>query len=227
MTAELVKLQAAPDLVDQVYRALLDAISDGSLAPGSRLTQEDLAERLAVSRQPVLQALRLLKKDGLVLDAPGRGLLVAPRDPEWIAHVYEVRGALDALAAKLAAARHAVLDPRLIETGRRVARGRNIKAMIEADIAFHHAIYAASGNPLVERSAQPHWVHLRRVMGAVLQQSRQREQIWDEHAAIAEAISAGDAARAVELIEHHGRNASENLLARLSDVLKPSTKEQR
>ena len=74
MTAQLVKLQATPDLVDQVYRALLDAISDGSLAPGARLTQEDLAERLAVSRQPVLQALRLLKKDGLLLDAPGRGL---------------------------------------------------------------------------------------------------------------------------------------------------------
>jgi DNA-binding GntR family transcriptional regulator len=227
MTAELVKLQAAPDLVDQVYRALLDAISDGSLAPGTRVTQEDLAERLAVSRQPVLQALRLLKKDGLVLDAPGRGLLVAPLDPGWIAHVYEVRGALDALAAKLAAARRAVLDPRLIEIGRRAARGRNIKAMIEADIAFHHAIYAACGNPLVERSAQLHWVHLRRVMGAVLQQTRQREQIWDEHAAIAAAIGTGDAARAVELIEHHGRNASENLLACLSDVLKPPIQEQR
>ena len=227
MTAELVKLQAAPDLVDQVYRALLDAISDGSLAPGTRVTQEDLAERLAVSRQPVLQALRLLKKDGLVLDAPGRGVLVAPLDPGWIAHVYEVRGALDALAAKLAAAKRAVIDPRLVETGRRAARGRNIKAMIEADIAFHHAIYAASGNPLVERSAQPHWVHLRRVMGAVLQQTRQREQIWDEHAAIAEAIRTGDAALAVELIEHHGRNASENLLARLSDVLKPPIQEQR
>jgi DNA-binding GntR family transcriptional regulator len=227
MTAELVKLQAAPDLVDQVYRALLDAISDGSLAPGTRVTQEDLAERLAVSRQPVLQALRLLKKDGLVLDAPGRGLLVAPLDPGWIAHVYEVRGALDALAAKLAAARRAVLDPRLIETGRRAARGRNIKAMIEADIAFHHAIYAACGNPLVERSAQLHWVHLRRVMGAVLQQTRQREQIWDEHAAIAAAIGTGNAARAVELIEHHGRNASENLLACLSDVLKPPIQEQR
>jgi len=227
MTAELVKLQASPDLVDQVYRALLDAISDGSLAPGVRITQEDLAERLAVSRQPVLQALRLLKKDGLVHDAPGRGLLVAPLDAGWIAHVYEVRGALDALAAKLAAAKRAVIDPRLLETGRRAARGRNIKAMIEADIAFHHAIYAACGNPLVERSAQLHWVHLRRVMGAVLQQTRQRDKIWDEHAAIAEAIRAGNASRAVELIEHHGRNASENLLARLSDVLKPPIQEQR
>lgn len=224
MPAQLIKLQAAPDLVDQVHRALLDAICDGSLAPGARVTQEDLAERLAVSRQPVLQALRLLKKDGLLLDAPGRGLLVAPLDAEWIARVYEVRGALDALAARLAAARRAVIDPRLIEQGRRAARGRNVKAMIEADIAFHTAIYAASGNPLIEQSAQLHWVHLRRVMGAVLQASRQRETIWDEHAAIAEAIAAGDAKRATALVEHHGRQASENLLARLSDVLKPSLK---
>ena len=111
MTAQLVKLQPAPDLVERVYRALLDAISDGSLAPGARLTQEDIAARLAVSRQPVLQALRLLKKDGLVLDAPGRGVLVAPLDAAWIAQVYEVRGALDALAARLAAGRRAVLDP--------------------------------------------------------------------------------------------------------------------
>lgn len=224
MTAQLVKLQSAPDLVDQVYRALLDAISDGSLAPGARVTQEDLAERLAVSRQPVLQALRLLKKDGLLLDAPGRGLLVAPLDAEWIARVYEVRGVLDALAARLAAARRAVLDPRLVEQGRRTARGRNIKAMIEADIAFHNAVYAASGNPLIAQSAQLHWVHLRRVMGAVLQASPQRETIWDEHAAIAAAIAAGDAKRATALVEHHSRRASENLLARLSDVLKPALK---
>ncbi|MEP7058955.1 MAG: GntR family transcriptional regulator [Caldimonas sp.] len=223
MTAQLVKLQAAPDLVDQVYRALLDAISAGSLEPGARITQEDLAGRLAVSRQPVLQALRLLKKDGLVLDAPGRGLLVAPLDADAIGRIYEVRGALDALAARLAAARRAKLDPRLLEQGRRAARGRDIEAMIDADLAFHRAIYAASGNPLIEQSAQLHWVHLRRVMGAVLQASRQRDAIWDEHAAIAAAIGVGDAKLASRLIEQHGRQASENLRSRLSDVLTSRT----
>ena len=123
MTAQLVKLQSAPDLVERVYRALLDAISEGSLAPGARLTQEEIAEQLAVSRQPVLQALRLLKNDGLVHDAPGRGVVVAPLDADRIAQVYEVRGALDALAARLAAERRAVLDPALIDAGRRAARG--------------------------------------------------------------------------------------------------------
>ena len=211
MTAHLVKLQAAPDLVDRVYRALLDVISEGSLAPGARLTQEEIAEQLAVSRQPVLQALRLLKKDGLVHDAPGRGVIVAPLDAAWIAQVYEVRGALDALAARLAAERRQPLDPKLVEQGRRAARGRNIKAMINADIAFHHAVYEASGNPLIGESARVHWVHLRRVMGAVLQSSPQREAIWDEHEAIAAAIAAGNAKRAATLIDQHALRASEKI----------------
>lgn len=227
MVAQLLQLTTTPDLVDRVYRTLGDAISDGSLAPGQRLTQEDIAHQLAVSRQPVLQALRLLKRDGFVQDAPGRGLLVAPLDSEWTRNVYQVRGALDALAARLAAERRYRIDPALLRKGREATRGDDVMAMIDADLAFHVALYAAAGNPLIEQSAHLHWRHLRRVMGAVLQQTRQREQIWDEHAAIAAAIRAGDAARAVELIEHHGRNASENLLARLSDVLKPPIQEQR
>ena len=226
MTAQLVRLQSAPDLVERVYRALVDAISEGSLSPGVKLTQEEIAEQLAVSRQPVLQALRLLKNDGLVHDAPGRGVVVAPLDAARIAHVYEVRGALDGLAARLAAARRAVLDPALIEAGRQAARGKDIKAMIDADIAFHNAIYDASGNPLIGDGARALWVQLRRMMGAVLQGSPQREALWDEHAAIAEAIAAGDAAGAASLIDHHALRASENLRARLADVLATSVKGQ-
>src|SRR3954463_2070928 len=105
MLTRLVQLEATPDLVDRVYRSLGDAISDGSLAPGQRITQDEIAQQLAVSRQPVLQALRLLKKDGFVQDAPGRGLQVAELDAQWTRNVYQVRGALDALAARLAAQR--------------------------------------------------------------------------------------------------------------------------
>ncbi len=226
MTASLDRLQPSPDLVDQVYRALLDAINAGALPPGERLTQEDIAQRLAVSRQPVLQALRLLKKDGLVLDAPGRGLVVAPLDPASIAQVYQVRGVLDALAARLAAQRGYRMPARMIELGRKAARGRNIDAMVEADLAFHTAIYEASGNPLIEQSAQLHWRHLRRVMGAVLQTTPQRETLWDEHQAIADAIAAGDADEAAALIDDHSRHASRTLTARLEDVLHPHAQEE-
>jgi len=220
MPAQLLKLEAAPDLVDQVYTRLLDAISEGSLAPGQRITQEEIAEQLAVSRQPVLQALRLLKKDGFVLDAPGRGVLVAPLDAGRMLAIYQVRGALDALAARLAAQRRTRLDPRLIEQGRKAARGKNVKAMIEADLAFHGAIYAASGNALIQETAHQHWHHLRRVMGAVLQQSGQRTAVWDEHEAIAKAIAAGDGDRAARLITEHSERASDNLARELHHVLK-------
>jgi DNA-binding GntR family transcriptional regulator len=220
MVAQLVQLEATPDLVERVYRTLGDAISDGSLAPGQRITQEEIAQQLAVSRQPVLQALRLLKRDGFVQDAPGRGLQVAPLDAGWIRHVYQVRGALDALAARLAAQRRFRIDPSLLQAGRRAARGDNVAAMIDADLAFHVALYRAAGNPLIEETAQLHWRHLKRVMGAVLQQARQREQVWDEHEAIAQSIAAGRADEAAHRIEEHSRHASDNLGERLAHVLK-------
>jgi DNA-binding GntR family transcriptional regulator len=219
MLTKLSKIQVRPDLVDEVYKTLLDAISDGSLPPGTRITQEEIAEQMNVSRSPVLQALRLLKKDGLVQDAPGRGLLVAELDPEWIGNLYQVRGALDTLAARLAAERKADIGAAIIAAGRRAARGKDVRAMVEADIAFHTAIYHASGNPLIFETTQLHWVHLRRVMGAVLQSAGQREAIWDEHETIAHAIRTGDVKLAVKLSDGHAVLARENLVRRLNEVL--------
>ena len=219
MGSQLIKIESTPDLVDQVYGSLLDAISEGSMAPGSRIMQEDIAEQLAVSRQPVLQALRLLKKDGFVLDAPGRGVLVAPLDVAWLIQIYQVRSALDGLAARLAACARYQIDSQLITRGRKAARESDIKAMMAADIEFHAAIYAASGNPLIAQSAQLHWHHIRRAMGAVLQVSTMRESIWDEHEAIAAAISSGDADTAETLIRQHGEDAGRNLAILLTNSL--------
>jgi DNA-binding GntR family transcriptional regulator len=224
MPSHLIQIESSPDLVDQVYRSLLDAISDGSISPGARITQEDIAAQLAVSRQPVLQALRLLKKDGFVLDAPGRGVLVAPLDVDRLVQIYQVRSALDALAAGLAARVHAPMDARLISQGRNAARGKNVKTMMAADEAFHTAIYAASGNPLIAPSAQLHWQHIRRAMGAVLQVSTMRESIWDEHEAIAKAIACGDEAAAVMLMRQHGIDAGQNLATLLTQALQTKTR---
>lgn len=219
MRLQLEKLPPRSDYVDTVYRVLLDAITDGTLAPGERITQEEIADQLQVSRSPVLQALRLLKKDGFIQDAPGRGVQVAPLDPEWIGWLYDVRGALDALATRLAAQSRHALDPKLIERGRLAAEGGDLKAIIDADLAFHNAIYSASGNPLIAESAQRYWAHLRRVMGAVHRASSQRSTIWDEHQAIADAIAQGDPERAVLLSDMHIRRARTNVVQRLGELL--------
>ncbi len=219
MSAKLLKLQARTDYVDEVYKVLLDAISEGSIAPGARIVQEEIAEQLAVSRSPVLQAFRLLKKDGLVEDAPGRGLQVTPLSASRIGHLYELRGALDSLAARLAARKRVKIDKALIANGRKLSRGDDIKAMIEADMAFHGAIYAASGNPLIVEHARLHWIHLRRVMGAVHQVMGQRKSVWDEHAAIAAAIGEGDEELAARLSVQHTDKARENLIANMEQTL--------
>ena len=91
--------------------------------------------------------------------------------------------------------------------------------MMAADAAFHTAIYVASGNPLIAQSAQLHWHHIRRAMGAVLQVSTMRDSIWDEHAAIAKAISEGDEDTAETLICEHGEDAGHNLARQLTNAL--------
>lgn len=231
MPAVPLRPASPPDLVEQVYQALLEAISDGTLPPGKRLTQEDLASWLAVSRQPVTLALRRLKQDGLVQAAPlahgaagrTRGLQVSPLDPEQVARVHQVRSALDALAVQLAAQRRADMDPALFIRGRAsVARG-DVRAMIAADLDYHRALYQASGNPLIEQSALLHWHHIRRAMALVLRTHPLRASVWDEHAAIAAAIAAGDATHAEALMREHGQQARERLFNRLATLTPTST----
>ena len=215
MTApvHLASIESAPALTDQVYQRLLNAICDGELPPGSRITQEECAASFNVSRQPVLQALRLLKSDGLVVDAGKRGVMVTPLDPAFVARVYEVRTALDALAARVAARAGAKLDVRLIERGRNAGRSVRTTDMIAADEAFHRAIYEASGNPLILESARRHWPHIRRAMGAVLQQRENRSPVWDEHEAILRAINEGRAEEAERLSLKHGEFGAQAVTA--------------
>jgi DNA-binding GntR family transcriptional regulator len=133
--------------------------------------------------------------------------------------LYEFRGALDSLAARLAARKQVKIDKSLVATGRKVSKGNDIRAMIEVDMAFHTAIYAASGNPLIAESARLHWMHLRRVMGAVHQVIGQRKSVWDEHAAIAEAIAQGDEELAAKLSLQHTEFARQNLVENMSRAL--------
>ena len=162
-------LPAQPTLVDQVYEAILSEISAGKFGPDRRLIQEELAESLGVSRQPVQQALLLLRSHGLLRDAPGRGLMVAPLDPEYVRNLYEIRGMLDGLASSKAAERGRDVarkeGPGFIERGRAAIASSSIARMIATDMDFHFFLYGLSGNPLVAEVSALHWSYLRRVMG--------------------------------------------------------------
>jgi DNA-binding GntR family transcriptional regulator len=215
------RLQPQPSLVDQVYEAILSDISAGKFTHDARLIQEELAASLGVSRQPVQQALLLLRNHGILRDAPGRGLMVAPLDPEFVRNLYEVRGVLDGLASGKAAERgHAVAardGPGYIERGREAVGSRSIAKMIAADMDFHFFLYGLSRNPLVAETSLPHWSYLRRVMGEVLLHGETPGEIWDQHEAILNAVIGGEAGAADRLAREHISQASETLTSRLPD----------
>lgn len=200
-------LAAAPNLVEQVRDAILAEITSGRLAPGERITQEQLARVLGVSRQPVQLALALLRNLGVLQDAPGRGLIVTPLDPDQVEHMYELRAAIEGLACRRAAEinseRAARQGPALIEAGRRAVASGAVTKMVAADLRFHEFIYGLCGNPLVASAMAAHWAHAQRAMGQVLQRTEAPRNVWDQHERILKAIGSGQADSAERLARAH------------------------
>ena len=83
---------------------------------------------------------------------------------------------------------------------------------------FHVCLYRLSGNPALEEISEPQWVHFRRCMHAVLEDRARRGDVWPEHAAILDAVLAGDAERAGRLAESHARRAGEVTAGRLDAI---------
>ncbi|MGX1103910.1 MULTISPECIES: GntR family transcriptional regulator [Bradyrhizobium] len=209
----MIPLDPLPNLIDQVYGRLLEAIIDRTLLPGQRITQNELADRLGVSRQPISHALHLLHRQGLVAESGKRGFEVTQLDPQRIRELYEVRGAIDALAARLAALRvkedaaaRAQLEAAL-EAGRAVDDGTPLARLIALDVDFHSAIYRLAGNSAIEEMIAPQWPHMRRSMATVLAELDYRGSAWTEHETIAAHVFSGNAAAAEAAALAHAQTA--------------------
>ena len=198
-------------LTNRTYDAILDAISGGELPAGARINQDELAARLNVSRQPIVQALALLKVQGFVRETGRRGVVVAPLDADFICHLYELRSALDGAACRGAALRGSaeakLWGPALIAEGRAAFASGSVKRMVDADMRFHRLLYDLCGNPMIAETASLHWHHIRRLIGGYLQHYPMRD-VWDEHQAILDAVIAGDPDRAEAAARHHADHAS-------------------
>ena len=192
-------LDTLPNLIDQVYERILAGITDRTLPPGHRIRQNELAEMLGVSRQPVSHALHLLHRQGLVAESGRKGFEVTRLDPRRIRQLYEVRGAIDALAARLAAqcvradaSGRAQLETAL-HAGRAIDKRTPLAELIALDVDFHRAIYRLADNSAIEEMIAPQWPHMRRSMATVLAELDYRTSAWAELETIAARIFAGDA----------------------------------
>lgn len=208
-------LVQGPTLIEQTYTSLLNAICDGRIQPGERLNQDELAGRMGVSRQPVGQALSILKTQGFVRDAGRRGLIVAPLERDFFRSIYELREAIDPMAARLAARRgaqdRAAEGRQLVAAGRQAVKAGSIEALITADMQLHMWIYDLAGNPLLVDTMRLYWNHLRRAMAEVLRPPESRKRVWDEHEAIVKALLDRDAAAAERHALRHVRDAAQRV----------------
>ena len=213
------ELAVQPKLIEQVYNAIFAEISTGKLAPGSRIIQEQIAQTLGVSRQPVQQALLLLRNQGVLRDAPGRGLIVAPMDLDHVQSMYDMRAVIEGLACRKAAEINAETakqrGPALIRDGRKAVNTGSVAQMIAADMKFHGFIYTLSRNDLIAPVMEAHWTQTQRVMGEVLMRDEKPRNIWDQHEEILEAIGEGDADSAERLARQHITQAAAFMIARL------------
>jgi DNA-binding GntR family transcriptional regulator len=203
-------------VVDQVYAAIRELISTGSLPRGARVHQEDLAEELGVSRTPVREALRRLAAEGLVEMRTNRGARVADVDQVGMRVSYEARTVIEPGAARLAAARRP--EEQLARMRAAVAAQRrslrSVQRSFEANREFHLALAAASGNEFLVQFAERLWVA--RIGETIYERQVQTQErmLLDvrEHEQIIEAIEAGDGRRAESLARRH-----------LTDAMKRST----
>jgi DNA-binding GntR family transcriptional regulator len=220
-------LPAQLDLLDLVHDRLVTAIADGTLQPGQRITQEEVAARLGVSRQPVSHALQVLRRRGLLVESGKRGLVVAPLEPRRLRDLYQVRAVLDGLAASLAAsrARDGAVSRRerddarsLVRRGLELAETAPIGELIALDVGFHSLVHRLSGNDAIVETVAEEWPHFMRSMGAALDDETVRRRVWDEHAEILDKILKGEPLPAQEAARRHTERAGKETARRLEHV---------
>lgn len=193
------------------YARLRELIVEGELEPGEPLREHALAQALGVSRTPIREAFRRLESDGLVASS-GRGVVVAALDPPSLRDAYEVRAALDALAAELAARRQragriapaelAELD-RYADDAEHATAARDLDAAVAHNRLFHLEIARLSGNEIALDALEAIWDRISVSTHTYLDVTDNPGEITADHREIARAISAGEPSRAASAARAH------------------------
>lgn len=216
------ELRATPDgeggLANQVYRELREAICDFRLEPNQRLVQNALADELGISRTPVRDALLRLSQEGLVHPAPWRGgYLVAEFTPHEVIEIYDVRMALEPLAAEQAAGRHTRAQlAELHDVSARIADEpvSSVTEHYQLNQRFHALVVEPCGNDILRRMLDQLWsmpsslrMYFHQVStGAPI------AQMVAEHDAIVGALERGDAALVNRRVREHLEGARREAL---------------
>jgi len=194
-------------LRDLAYDDIRDAILSGALAPGQRVKERDVAEQMGISTTPVKEALRRLEQEGLVVSQPRRGAVVSTLVRIPVEEVQEVRGMLEAMAARLAATRMtdaelARLAAIMEEMTRLTMEMREPQTRLEHGSVFHKLIRDGSRNAFIARFVET-LNPFERVHRPEYLDPDEALRILREHQAIATALTARDAGLAERMMADH------------------------
>ncbi|KIF72496.1 hypothetical protein HY68_27605 [Streptomyces sp. AcH 505] len=203
-------------LLKAAYDHLRAAILDGTLPPGSRVTVRPLAEQLGLSPTPIKAALAALEREGFLLAVPHRGYFVPEVSTDDLLELYELREALDGIAARRTAGapdhdRIAAQLRRLLARQRKAIEANNLHAYGELDLAFHRLIWESSGSRRLIPIAENLIAQVRLGNRLSAQAPGRLPVAVEEHEAILEAILQGDPRAAEQHIRHHVHEAGQAL----------------
>jgi len=211
--------------VDAVYEVLRDRILSSQFKPGERLHIVDLATKLGVSFTPVQHAIHQLSAEGLVEVRPRKGTFVASLSTKDVEETFDIRCALECLAAEKAVSnithdQLASIKQLLASLGRPVASRDDRKSHERDNSEFHRAIVAASGNQRLVEIYEGLNAHLQigRVHAGSDDGSGRLAQEHAEHEAIVQALDRRDGAALVAALRQHINRAGKAL----SDSLRSS-----
>ena len=199
------------------YRQLKALICDGSMPGGSHVLEQEAAIRLGMSRTPVREAMVRLREDGMVELRPRHGMRILPLSPGDMREIYQLLTSLEGTAAELVA-RRGISAGEL--AGLRDAVGAmdsalerdDLDAWAVADERFHGDLVAACGNRRLVAAVNQYWSQAHRARLLTLRLRPKPVTSNRDHAAVVQAIEAGDSARAGRVHREHRERAGAMLV---------------
>lgn len=201
---------------EQITDRLREAIISGSLKPGDRLLQEELAERLGVSRMPVREALRRLEAEGLVVLQPYRGALVADLSSLELQEIYEIRIALETLALQLGVPNMGASTLDTMEvTLKQMDTEESSASWLNLNTRFHTLLYESANRPLLVEHIKSLQNKSDRFLRLFVSRRDRTVQAQREHWAIFLACQKGHLEEACQLLQEHLQGTVASLAATL------------
>lgn len=190
---------------DAIKRAIMDMDLYGR-PDEIRLDERQLSQDLGVSRTPIREALSVLEQEGFVRSIPRRGIVVVRKTKREIVEMITVWAAIEAMAARLAAAR--VTESELAELRALVDVFQDdptaqIHDYSDANMAFHRAIIRLGGVALMGTLIDGLFIHMRAVRAVTMTQDNRARRSVSDHQAILAALAARDADQAERLVREH------------------------